>query len=1056
MAKNQAILDGGGGGLECLQTICNHDRASSEHGGRGGEQMLNVCHPRIRATSAPGSCRTDNQLIELKFPVWKGQLRLEMGSKKAVQCWDMEFGCAQPARSVYLILSLQRGLVYSLPITGIFNNRCRLATGTGGAPSGDGGRNRVRGIRAGTLQMTVQTHIQSTTVGEKNKCFESTSPPNVFAKYPVALLSRTYGRAGMTGAALGAANHHLCERSGRTRHADTTDTPGYDRSGGLPSIVSRGQLPPRQMWGYIRGVPHTHTHARTPGACKCSPCALPPPLTPLTQDVHFGYFGTESTDHSAQYWNQVEHSSAAFSSDSDSTIDIELKECENILSICNNNVTCSLSIASMLHRLNLLRLPDLLHVSSFSQKYSLQPRRRIIPPLLITLAPCGQEAYFPNLSCQQSKIGLKEIGIGLPLLPNLLSTVSMVVGLTALLEKPSLERRIDKVMIPVAMLILHKEEGYEMCIEVDLKQGFQKCSFYREQPISSHTHTPSKVIEVSTEQRRNAGAGETEDHQENPPANGIVRHDSHMPNIRKYPEKTQPAIGTVRHYAEISADFVVATEYRLHRTRQQNGVTNQRYVETAFGNQRQAIPLPAAGRLADWGSFEEEEEVLKRAAACDESGPHACVVIGRHGSAETTSTRRHAPRFLWTYSEEEQCQSGKNYPRRQKTSRKSSNQVSKITGLPFQRTINLCTNMPISTAHWLPTVTVEGDDWASLLHEVSNTVCINGSLTINTPAHWTTATMVAATNVLHYAICNRAYYATTTSCYVQLNATPQLVARPGTGRAHCACVQVAMEDIERLITEIKSRPAIWDLSSDSYCDRNFNCLPANGLIILSLKENASSATMTCGIGVDVVCEIGVSSGILRSSDSSRLKNSVCCKMLESPYLPHAPRDNTQEDDIDGPYSLQDRCPEKNKKIKKSEERERERDYIGKELVEVLKTRRASSQLNGAGMFLLSLRKEIDKIPEDLQLQTRMKILDVIYGSQQQSWYRMHNVDPSNRNYFTQPQASNSRTLFSTNNLQQHAQSGPSNRFKPATTCTVLTTQQLKPSTTCTVWTTQQL
>ncbi|KAJ8881766.1 hypothetical protein PR048_018252 [Dryococelus australis] len=87
--------------------------------------------------------------------------------------------------------------------------------------------------------------------------------------------------------------------------------------------------------------------------------------------------------------------------------------------------------------------------------------------------------------------------------------------------------------------------------------------------------------------------------------------------------------------------------------------------------------------------------------------------------------------------------------------------------------------------------------------------------------------------------------------------------------------------------------------------------------------------------------------------------------------------------------------------------------------------RETSQFNDTEMFLISLRKEIDKIPEDLQVQTRIKILDVIYGSQQQSWYRMHNVDPSIRDYFTQPQASNSRTPFSTNNLQ-HAQSGPSN------------------------------
>ncbi|KAJ8891111.1 hypothetical protein PR048_010621 [Dryococelus australis] len=34
----------------------------------------------------------------------------------------------------------------------------------------------------------------------------------------------------------------------------------------------------------------------------------------------------------------------------------------------------------------------------------------------------------------------------------------------------------------------------------------------------------------------------------------------------------------------------------------------------------------------------------------------------------------------------------------------------------------LCTNMQISTVHWLSAATVEGDDWASVLQEVSNTV----------------------------------------------------------------------------------------------------------------------------------------------------------------------------------------------------------------------------------------------------------------------------------------------------------------------------------------------
>ncbi|KAJ8878166.1 hypothetical protein PR048_022633 [Dryococelus australis] len=47
----------------------------------------------------------------------------------------------------------------------------------------------------------------------------------------------------------------------------------------------------------------------------------------------------------------------------------------------------------------------------------------------------------------------------------------------------SLDRRMNKVMMRMAMLILHKAEEYTTGIQVDLKQGFQKCSFDREQPI---------------------------------------------------------------------------------------------------------------------------------------------------------------------------------------------------------------------------------------------------------------------------------------------------------------------------------------------------------------------------------------------------------------------------------------------------------------------------------------------------------------------------------------------------------------------------------------------
>ncbi|KAJ8868472.1 hypothetical protein PR048_030000 [Dryococelus australis] len=47
----------------------------------------------------------------------------------------------------------------------------------------------------------------------------------------------------------------------------------------------------------------------------------------------------------------------------------------------------------------------------------------------------------------------------------------------------SLDRRMNKVMRHATVLILHKAEEYTTCIQVDVKQGFQKCSFSCEQSI---------------------------------------------------------------------------------------------------------------------------------------------------------------------------------------------------------------------------------------------------------------------------------------------------------------------------------------------------------------------------------------------------------------------------------------------------------------------------------------------------------------------------------------------------------------------------------------------
>ncbi|KAJ8897145.1 hypothetical protein PR048_002491 [Dryococelus australis] len=54
--------------------------------------------------------------------------------------------------------------------------------------------------------------------------------------------------------------------------------------------------------------------------------------------------------------------------------------------------------------------------------------------------------------------------------------------------KVSLDRPMNKFMRPAAMLILHKAEEYTTFVQVVLKQGFQKCSIYREKPVLENGH----------------------------------------------------------------------------------------------------------------------------------------------------------------------------------------------------------------------------------------------------------------------------------------------------------------------------------------------------------------------------------------------------------------------------------------------------------------------------------------------------------------------------------------------------------------------------------------
>ncbi|KAJ8880593.1 hypothetical protein PR048_017063 [Dryococelus australis] len=168
------------------------------------------------------------------------------------------------------------------------------------------------------------------------------------------------------------------------------------------------------------------------------------------------------------------------------------------------------------------------------------------------------------------KINLRKISLPLPayILADALSDMHVV----KLVTMVSPDRRMNKVVRPMAMLILHKVEEYTTCIQVEPKQDFQKCSFYREQPLSPNTyiahvrcrqhtckiillqwridtfnavkelkfisqrrHEPHPACDEEGSrsrrrvgERRNEGSGEMGDPRGNLPTNGIVRHDPHM------------------------------------------------------------------------------------------------------------------------------------------------------------------------------------------------------------------------------------------------------------------------------------------------------------------------------------------------------------------------------------------------------------------------------------------------------------------------------------------------------------------------------------------------
>ncbi|KAJ8896536.1 hypothetical protein PR048_001880 [Dryococelus australis] len=203
-------------------------------------------------------------------------------------------------------------------------------------------------------------------------------------------------------------------------------------------------------------------------------------------------------------------------------------------------------------------------------------RKVSIVCLVCTLHAARREYCTPAQSLVRSDdTALVMYGNAAPIAPPLLSIKS--------------RKYIQKAMRRIAKIILHKAAEHTTCTQVDTKQGFQKCQFYREQPIriviciflglrlaqlvnnrssfgapgsNPGREFPDRVgvrfmcygvgvfsrlscfpppasfrcvcylySEVSMEQSWNEKVGETGDTRENPPASGIDWHDS---NMRKF------------------------------------------------------------------------------------------------------------------------------------------------------------------------------------------------------------------------------------------------------------------------------------------------------------------------------------------------------------------------------------------------------------------------------------------------------------------------------------------------------------------------------------------
>ncbi|KAJ8866025.1 hypothetical protein PR048_033549 [Dryococelus australis] len=338
----------------------------------------------------------------------------------------------------------------------------------------------------------------------------------------------------------------------------------------------------------------------------------------------------------------------------------------------------------------------------------------------------------------------------------------------------------NRVMGAMAMLILHKAEEHTACIQVDPKQGFQKCSFKSELPIVTSVtcfHVSVKSCPKDPAPEYN-GAGK----QEIPKKTRRPAASSGAIPTRENPRVTRPGIEQgsarweassltaqtpwprdkidVKHLYTI-VDFAIGLQFIRHALDDSEPIADVQgnnsepsFAIGSFELLRVPICLPAnhgrdlQARL--YSFMHTYADVNNASVVCCHSGRR------RLGQRSPGSVKHRADQRPMFY--EHKClkfylasKGIREFLRSQLTLHNAGGyttciqdkldvqhvyiEISFAIGSQFIRhTLDntepiadlldstvLCTNMPMSTMHWLPAVTVEGDDWASILQEMSNT-----------------------------------------------------------------------------------------------------------------------------------------------------------------------------------------------------------------------------------------------------------------------------------------------------------------------------------------------